>query len=65
MRNFFQKNKGDGMERKTVTFTVIVSIANDTENVWQKDIRKVRKILKEQIGSIPAVKVLKIDTKEG
>jgi len=53
------------MDRKTVTFTVVASIVVDGNRIWQKNIREVRRILKEQIGSIPDVKVIKIDTKEG
>jgi hypothetical protein len=53
------------MKYKTVEFTVLISIASDDgERSWQKDVRWARKILKEQIGSIPDVKIIKIDTKE-
>jgi hypothetical protein len=53
------------MKYKTVEFTVLISISNDDgERSWQKDVRWARKILKEQIGSIPDVKIIKIDTKE-
>jgi hypothetical protein len=52
------------MDRKTIIFTVEVSIENGTSVVWQKEVRKVRKILKDQIGSIPSAKVIKIDSKE-
>ncbi len=48
---------------KTIVYTVITSISGDTKN-WQKNVREVRKVLKEQIGNIPNVKILKLDTKE-
>jgi hypothetical protein len=53
------------MNRINVTFVVSVSITNDGDGIWQKEIRKIRKILKDQIGSIPNAKVIKIDTREG
>jgi len=65
MKNFFQRSEGDGMDRKTVTFIVIVSIENSANVIWQKEIRKIRKILKDEIGSLPAAKVIKIDSREG
>lgn len=52
------------MDRKNITFTVVASIVNNEEHIWQKDARKVRKILKDEIGNIPNVKVIKIDSKE-
>ena len=65
MKSFFQRSEGGNMDRKTVTFTVVASIVVDGNKIWQKNIREIRRILKEQIGSIPDVKVLKIDTHEG
>lgn len=53
------------MERKTIIFTVVVSVVHDNENSWLRSIRAIRKILKEQIGRVPEMKVLKIDSKEG
>ena len=65
IKNFFQKNKdkGVGVERKTMTYTVITSITYDTEGSWLKNVRTIRKILKETIGKYPDMKVLKIDSK--
>jgi len=64
--NYLTKNRGGKMEnRKTIVFTVITSIAYIDENAWQKDVRQIRRILKETIGSCPNMKVLKIDSKEG
>ena len=53
------------MERKTVVFTVVVSVVFEGDRPWQKNVRIVRKELKERIGSYPDMKVLSIDTKEG
>jgi hypothetical protein len=53
------------MERKTIVFTVAVSVEHESEHSWQKGVREIRKILKETIGNVPQLKVLKIDTKEG
>jgi L-lysine 2,3-aminomutase len=52
------------MERKIVTFTVVTSIVVNGNRPYVKDIREVRRILKEQIGNIPDVKIIRIDSKE-
>jgi hypothetical protein len=67
IKNFFQRNKGgNAMEtRKTITFTVMVSIASKDEHSWLKNVRLVRKELKENIGRYSDMKILKIDSKEG
>lgn len=53
------------MDRKIITFTVVASISSESEQSWLKSVRQIRKILKEEIGKAPEVKVLKIDSKEG
>ena len=53
------------MERKTIVFTVAVSVEYESEHSWQKGVKEIRKILKKTIGNVPEMKVLKIDSKEG
>lgn len=53
------------MNKKAIIFTVAVSVEHDSENGWLKSVRAIRKTLKEVIGNIPEMKVLKIDSKEG
>ncbi len=67
MKNFFQRSRGEKMDekRKTVVFTVVTSVTFTEEIAWQKDVRQIRKILKEEIGKCHNMKVLKIDSKEG
>lgn len=53
------------MNRKTVIFTMAVSVENDSEDSWVRSVRKIRKTLKEEIGRVPEMKVLKVESKEG
>lgn len=53
------------METKKVTFIVSVDVAYDSEHAWQRNVRIVRKTVKETILAQGNMKILKIDSKEG
>lgn len=50
--------------RKQFTFMVKVEVTSESEHSLVKVVRLLRKMLKEVVGGIPEVKVLKIDSKE-
>ena len=56
---------GAVMERKKITFIVTASVEHESDHAWQSIVRYLRKTLKEHLGQHPAVKILRIESKEG
>jgi len=52
------------MERKTITFEIVASIVKDSEHAWLRNVRQIRKTLKQVLQQYPDIKILKIDSKE-
>ena len=49
---------------RTVTYIVSTTVTYDKDTIWQKNVRLIRKILKETIMQYPEMKILKIESKE-
>lgn len=64
IKNFLQTNKGNSMERKTITFEIVASIVKDSEHAWLRNVRQIRKTMKQVLQQYPDIKILKIDSKE-
>ena len=50
---------------RVVTYIVSTTVTYNKDEVWQKNVRLIRKILKETIMAYSEMKILKIESKEG